>query len=65
MFDNGPAKGTAYAAYATQEPKCAANNTQEIVIQSTSVAGEYALISETSLASIWLTPEESEAWKNL
>ena len=65
MFDNGPAKGTAYAVYASQEPRYAANTTQEIVVRPTSAFGEYALMSETSLASIWMTPEENEAWKNL
>jgi hypothetical protein len=65
MLDTGLAKGTAYAAYATQEPKYAANTTQEIVIRPTSAIGEYALASETSLISIWMTPEENEAWKNL
>ena len=65
MFNNGPAGGTAYAVYAAQETKYAANTTQEINIRPTIAVGEYALVSETSLASIWMTPEEDEAWKNL
>jgi hypothetical protein len=63
MLDNGQAKGTAYAVYASQEPTYAANTTQEIVIRPK--AGEYAIASEKSLASIWMTPEEDEAWKDL
>jgi hypothetical protein len=65
MSDTVLAKGTAYVAYATQEPRYAGNTTQEIMFPQTSVIGEYALVSETSLSAIWMTPEENEAWKNL
>jgi hypothetical protein len=65
MFDNGQAKGTAYAVYSSQEPRYAANTVQEIIIRPTIAVGEYALASETSLASIWVKPEEDEAWKDL
>ena len=65
MFDKGSARGTAYAAYVSQETRYAGNITQEIVVRPTNEVGKYALMSETSLASIWMTPEENEAWKNL
>jgi hypothetical protein len=65
MLDIGQARGTAYAAYASQETRYAANNTQEILVPPSRATGEYALASETSLSSIWMTPEENEAWKNL
>ena len=65
MLDGGTAKGTAYAAYVTQEPVVAANSAQEIILEPQNPAGDYALASETSLASIWMTPEEDEAWRHL
>jgi hypothetical protein len=58
--------GTIYTPYsASLESASAENNVQEIVIEPTSFSREYMLASEKALLSVWMTPEEEEAWKDL
>lgn len=51
--------------YPASSESASANNVQEIVIQPPNVSREYMLASEKSLMSVWMTPEEEEAWKDL
>jgi hypothetical protein len=58
--------GTIYTPYsASLEPVSAENNVQEIVIEPINSSWEYMLASEKALRSIWMTPAEDEAWKDL
>jgi hypothetical protein len=64
MSDSALVMGTIYSSHFTSESKFAANNVQEIVIEPTQ-GREYMLASEKSLRSVWMTPDEEEAWKDL
>jgi len=58
--------GTIYTPRsASMESVFAANNVQEIVIVPATPSSGYMLASEKSLASIWMTRSEEEAWKDL
>lgn len=50
--------------YASQETNVATNDAQEVLVTSDS-AKDFMLASEKSLKSIWMTPAEDEAWKDL
>ena len=52
------------AVYASGERSVSTNEAQEVIITPDS-ARDYMLASEKSLMSIWMTPEEDEAWKDL
>jgi len=56
---------SAYATYAHGESAFAENITQEIVIEQPDAGKEIMFASEQSLMSVWMTPEEEEAWKDL
>ena len=53
------------AIFNSSESVFSTNNVQEIVIEPANMSREYMLASEKSLMSIWMTPEEEEAWKDL
>ena len=66
MSDSTLVMGTIYAPYsASIESSFASNNTQEIVIEPARLSRECMLASEKSLMSVWMTPDEEEAWKDL
>jgi hypothetical protein len=56
---------SAFAHFGNAESAYAENTTQEIIIEQSSMAREVMLASEQSLMSVWMNPEEEEAWKNL
>ncbi|MCX5914293.1 MAG: hypothetical protein NTV04_20455 [Deltaproteobacteria bacterium] len=56
---------TAFAHYCYAESAFAKNTTQEIVIEQSSLSKEVMLASEKSLMTLWMNPEEEEAWKDL
>ena len=56
---------SAYTHYGYAESAYAENTTQEIIIKQSSMARDIMLASEQSLMSVWMNPEEEEAWKNL
>jgi hypothetical protein len=58
--------GTIHAShYASAESALAGNTVQEIVIEPASLSRAIMLASEGSLTSVWMTPDEEEAWKDL
>ena len=66
MSDSALVMGTIYTPHnSSTESGFAANNAQEIVIEPASLNREYMLASEKSLMSVWMTPDEEEAWKDL
>jgi hypothetical protein len=66
MSDSALVVGTIYTPdSASSGPAFAANNAQEVVIEPASMQREYMLASEKSLMSLWMTPDEEEAWKDL
>ncbi|MGA2974749.1 MAG: hypothetical protein ABSF77_05510 [Spirochaetia bacterium] len=66
MSDSSLVIGTIYTPHsASAEPSFAANNAQEIVIEPTDLGREFMLASVKSLMSVWMTPDEEEAWKDL
>jgi hypothetical protein len=64
MSDVTATIGRAKPVYASREQSVATNAVQEIII-APETARDYMLASERSLMSIWMTPEEDEAWKDL
>ncbi len=64
MSNNAIASADTFLGYLPQSIEYAANTTNEIVIP-VSDSREYMLASEKALSSIWMNPEEDEAWKNL
>ena len=64
MWDTAVGAATTSPGYIAQEERHAANTTREIIIP-VSNSREYMLASEKALMSIWMTPEEDEAWKDL
>jgi hypothetical protein len=56
---------SAYTHYGYSESAFAVNTTQEIVIEQATMSKEIMLASERALMSVWMTPEEDEAWKDL
>jgi hypothetical protein len=55
----------AFAHYGYGEYAFAKNTTQEIVIEPSSLSKELMFASEKSLMTLWMNPEEDEAWKDL
>jgi hypothetical protein len=58
------ATATVFPGYIPRHEEYAANTTQ-IVTFPVNDARDYMLASQKSLASIWDSPEEDEAWKDL
>ena len=66
MSDSALLMCTTYTPHnASTESGFAANSAQEIVIEPAIPSREYMLASEKSLMSVWMTPDEEEAWKDL
>ncbi len=66
MSDSALVMGTIYNPHdSSAESAFAANNAQEIVIEPPTLGKEIMLASEKSLASVWMTTDEEEAWKDL
>jgi len=65
MSDSSLVMGTIYSSHNPSESTFAANNVQEIVIKPSNLSKQCMLASEKSLMSVWMTPDEEEAWKDL
>jgi hypothetical protein len=66
MSDSALVMGTIYNPRdSSAESAFAANNAQEIVIESPTLGRETMLAAEKSLARLWMTTDEEEAWKDL
>ena len=65
MSDSALVMGTIYSSHNTSDSAFAANNAQEIIIEPSNLRKECMLASEKSLMSVWMTPDEEEAWKDL
>ena len=64
MSDTAIGTATTFLGYMPRGVEYAANTTREIVFP-VSDSREYMLASEKALASVWMNPEEDEAWKDL
>ncbi len=64
MWDTAAGAAITSPGYIAQEETRAANTAREIVIQAEHSRG-YMLASQQVLSTLWMTPEEDEAWKDL
>ena len=65
MSDTSLKTGTTYSPHSAGEACLAENRAQQVVLLPPNLSRECMIASEQSLWSIWMTPEEDEAWADL
>jgi hypothetical protein len=65
MADMALFSGTTQVAYIAREPDYATNTVSVFNIEPSGESRECMLASEAALMSVWMTPAEDDAWKDV